>query len=106
MSGIQRLPKDETKTAQTGNAPMDPATARTFISAAPDHKPAVEQAPEREFKLTGKKRKLSPVIDPDLLDEFDEVVADLCISRNAVLTMAMRMFINDHNRKKREQERY
>lgn len=87
-------PIRDDKTPKTGTA------AQGFISGAPDHK---TQKVKPEYALHGKKRKLSPVIDPELVDEIDRVCEEKGgISRNAGISMAMREWVDRHDREKRE----
>ena len=71
--------------------PARRSEAATFLSGAPDGKPAP--------KLRGQRRPTTFSLPPDLVAEIDGIVAEESRSRARMIEIGMRQFIREYRRR-------
>jgi uncharacterized protein (DUF4415 family) len=107
MSQQRKMPTKPTRPA------LSEEQAAAFIGSAPDEKivapvapaapaaAAAAPAPALPRALRKRKEPVTMTLDPVILEEFDQLAANMGLSRAAATGMAMRRMIDDEKAKRR-----
>jgi uncharacterized protein (DUF4415 family) len=102
MTQQRKMPTKPTRPA------LSEEQAAAFIGNAPDAKPAApvappaaESAPALPRALRKRKEPVTMTLDPVILDEFDQLAANMGLSRAAATGVAMRRMIDEEKAKRK-----
>lgn len=107
MTQQRKMPTKPTRPA------LSEEQAAAFIGNAPDEKPAApvapaaapavaaEIAPALPRALRRRKEPVTMTLDPGILEEFDQLAANMGLSRAAATGMAMRRMIDEEKAKRK-----